>query len=207
MAKRVSKLQEEYKRVRRNLLQKVRRAEKRGYIFESEVVPKIPKKITKGSINRLQKISSKLYQKAEFLDVETGEILTSKEGRKLEKQRSRRKAQERKRKAYTRFPSEAEIVISNFRSDVVTRFPESAEPILSSWLNSVIQEHGENAVAQMLQNAQNSGIVIDAKVAYNEELLLGAIADMLDFLPDIESLDKAYILDQLEIDEDWENPE
>ena len=59
-------LRQEYMRLRHNLQQNVRRMEKRGYSFDEDYVPSIPKRITEGSLRRLKSLNEKRYDKAEY---------------------------------------------------------------------------------------------------------------------------------------------
>ena len=73
--RKLSPLQQEYRKQRRRVQSFVSRAKKRGYQFIENIIPKIPKKITKASVERLKKLTpKKLYEKAEYVDIETGEI-------------------------------------------------------------------------------------------------------------------------------------
>lgn len=77
----------------------VRRAEKRGYSFPESIVPSIPKRKTEASIRKLKKLTKEvLYSKASYGGEATqGEIVSGKEGLKLERQlRSKRAAKTRK---------------------------------------------------------------------------------------------------------------
>lgn len=68
MAKKLTQTQKEYRKQRRRVQQAVKRLEKIGYIFDENVVPKIPKKITKASVQRLAKITpEKLREKSEYI--------------------------------------------------------------------------------------------------------------------------------------------
>lgn len=68
MAKKLTQTQKEYRKQRRRVQQAVKRLEKIGYIFDEDVVPKIPKKITKASVQRLAKITpEKLREKSEYI--------------------------------------------------------------------------------------------------------------------------------------------
>lgn len=93
-------LKEEYARERKRVLQFVRRAEKRGYIFPETVIPKIPKRIRRESINALQRLTpDRLYSKAHYVSPETGEYMSGTRGRKEERKekaaaRARKKRQE-----------------------------------------------------------------------------------------------------------------
>lgn len=88
------------KQVKR-IKQFISRAEKRGYVFEENVLPQKPKRITKASVRKLAKITPKeLYKKAVYGGEATGgEIVAAKEGLKLERSlRSKKSAESRKKK-------------------------------------------------------------------------------------------------------------
>lgn len=102
MAKRKSKLtptQQEYRRERQRIQRQINRMTKRGYDVP-KLLPKIPKKITEATVHRLKKLTTeKLYKESRFIDIETGEILTGKQGQLIEnKQRAQRAAQTRRNK-------------------------------------------------------------------------------------------------------------
>lgn len=81
-----------YSQQRRRIQRFIRSASKRGYRFEFEI-PKIPKKKTMGSVRRLQKITPEsLYAKAIFIDYDTGEIVSGKQGRTIENQKRSQKS-------------------------------------------------------------------------------------------------------------------
>lgn len=85
-------LKQEYMKERRRVQQFIKRAEKRGYTFDYEL-PKIPKKITKSSINRLHKIKPKdLYNKATYTAA-TGEKVSARKGLQIERKKRAQKAQ------------------------------------------------------------------------------------------------------------------
>lgn len=109
MAKRKKKTenQKAYQKERRRLLQAVRRAEKQGYIFPEDVVPELPKRVTKKQIEKIQKIKPKdLYKKAEFVYQETGEIVPAEQRKQEVKQEAIIKAKEtRKRKKKISIPN------------------------------------------------------------------------------------------------------
>ena len=98
--------QKAYQKERRRLLQAVRRAEKQGYIFPEDVVPELPKRVTKKQLENIQKIKPKqLYKKAEFVYQETGEIVPAEQRKQEVKQEATIKAKEtRKRKKKTSTP-------------------------------------------------------------------------------------------------------
>ena len=222
MAKRkLTPIQQQYRKERRRIQNAMNRLEKKGYVLPEDLLPSMPKKVTQASINRLKKITSEsIYKKSKKLDFETGEITPGIVAR--DKARSQRAKEAARRRAfkqeygspqvyteppqYPTFPSGADIIINNFRSDVIGRFPESAGPILNRWLDGLLAQQDKEDVANMLETAAANGVVIDYKVAYNTEALMGAIADFMDYL-DTTSGFKQDLMDTLEFEEDWEFPD
>lgn len=70
-----SELNAAYRAVRKNYLRNLRSMERRGYVFEGDMRPSIPKRITEGSIRRLQRMNERRYDHAYYADPETGEVL------------------------------------------------------------------------------------------------------------------------------------
>lgn len=222
MAKRkLTPIQQQYRKERRRIQNAMNRLEKQGYALPEDLLPSTPKKVTQASINRLKKITSEsIYKKSKKLDFETGEITPGIVARdKARSQRAKEAARRRSFKQeyaspqfyteppqYTTFPSGADIIINNFRSDVIGRFPESAGPILNRWLDGLLAQQDKEDVANMLETAAANGVVIDYKVAYNTEALMGAIADFMNYL-DTTSGFKQDLMDTLEFEEDWEFPD
>lgn len=222
MAKRkLTPIQQQYRKERRRIQNAMNRLDKQGYVLPEDLLPSIPKKVTQASINRLKKITSEsIYKKSKKLDFETGETTPGIVARdKARSQRAKEAARRRSFKQeyvspqfyteppqYTTFPSGADIIISNFRSDVIGRFPESAGPILNRWLDGLLAQQDKEDVANMLETAVANGVVIDYKVAYNTEALMGAIADFMDYLETTSGF-KQDLMDTLEFEEDWEFPD
>ena len=140
MAKRKKKTenQKAYQKERRRLLQAVRRAEKQGYIFPEDIVPELPKRVTKKRLENIQKIKPKqLYKKAEFVYQETGEIVPAEQRKQEVKQEAVIKAKEtRKRKKKistpnipTYYPTISVIDTIRNRISELTREAKSPIPI------------------------------------------------------------------------------
>lgn len=85
-----------YAKERNRLRSFVRRAEKRGYSFPDTIIPSIPKRKTEASIRKLKKLTKDvLYSKATYGgEVTFGEIVSGKEGLKLERKLRAKKASE-----------------------------------------------------------------------------------------------------------------
>ena len=98
-----------------------------------------------------------------------------------------------------------ETIISAFRIDI-SHFPTTAEPMLSSWLDGLIQTQGKDKVAIMLEEGREAGYWITYSIAYNTEALSSLMSDMMDFLPDLGTLEKETIVESFEYSEDWSEP-
>ena len=97
--KKLTENQKAYKKEIRRLLQAVRRAEKQGYIFPEDVVPELPKRVTKKQLEKIQKIKPKqLYKKAKFVYQETGEVVPAEQRKQEIKQEAIKAKETRKTK-------------------------------------------------------------------------------------------------------------
>lgn len=106
MTKKKKKLtpnQIEYNKQVRRIKQFIYRAEKRGFVFEQNIIPEKPKRVTKKAIQRLKELKPDvLYSKAEYVSRETGELISGQTGRQIErKQAAQKSAQTRKIKKST----------------------------------------------------------------------------------------------------------
>lgn len=115
-----------YAKERNRVRSFVRRAEKRGYSFPESLIPSIPKRKTEASVRKLKKLTKDvLYSKATYGGEATyGEIVSGKEGLKLERQLRANKASEtrkKKKEAEQRF----------WTSTDGTKTPVTDEPVLA----------------------------------------------------------------------------
>ena len=91
-------IREQYLQERRRIQRFIRSATKRGYIIPENILPDIPKRVTRASVSRLKKITpEKIYSKSQYVSRETGEIKTGKAGRVEERKAASRKAAETRR--------------------------------------------------------------------------------------------------------------
>ena len=128
--------QKAYQKERRRLLQAVRRAEKQGYIFPEDIVPELPKRVTKKQLEKIQKIKPKqLYKKAEFVYQETGEIVPAEQRKQEVKQEAIIKAKEtRKRKKKISTPSTSTYyptisIIDTIRDRIIDLTRDAKPPV------------------------------------------------------------------------------
>lgn len=216
----------EYRKQRKRIQSFIRRAEKRGFVFENPLPP-IPKKITEASIRRLSKLTPKaLYKKAKYASEETsGEIVSGTKGRNIERRRAAKKAAKTRKRKVSNIAKRVEkpeseiiytnkkrnsresgdlftrIIITNYKRHI-SQFNEKAYMILLRWLEKLIEENGIQNTAKMLEDGANSGLIVNYKVVYSDTALTNYMAEMLNYLPDSGHLYREQFMEAME-EEEW----
>lgn len=115
-----------YAKERNRVRSFVRRAKKRGYSFPESLIPPIPKRKTEASIRKLKKLTKDvMYSKATYGGEATyGEIVSGKEGLKLERKL-------RAKKAYKTRKEKKEAEQRFWTSTDGTKTPVTDEPALA----------------------------------------------------------------------------
>lgn len=166
-----AQLLKEYNKERNRIKRFIRYAEKRGYVFEPNLLPPKPKTITSGSIRRLSKIRpAQLYNKAYAISAVTGQPITVEQRKREIREESARKAWETRRRKkdqedYNRIKSNREwqkmfhaskLVwdkVQSMIANVGVQQSQSAD-LLNDLLNSEIEKYGVDSV--MYSIAQTS---------------------------------------------------
>ena len=98
MAKNITPNQQEWKKELKRLNQFIKRAEKRGYIFDEKIIPETPQRITKKKLAEIKQIDTDvLYDTAKYFDKETEQTISGLEGRRIERRKSSQKAAQTKK--------------------------------------------------------------------------------------------------------------
>lgn len=165
-----SELLKEYNKERNRIKRFIRYAEKRGYVFEPNLIPPRPKTITSGSVRRLSKIRpAQLYKKAYAISAVTGQPITVEQRKREIKSEASRKAWETKRRKkdqedYNRIKSNREwqqmfhasnLVwdkIQSMIANVGVQQSQSAD-LLNNLLNSEIKKYGADTVMYSIAQA------------------------------------------------------
>lgn len=165
-----SQLLKEYNKERNRIKRFIRYAEKRGYVFEPNLIPPKPKTITSGSVRRLSKIRpAQLYKKAYAISAVTGQPITAEQRKREIRQEATRKAWETRRRKkdeeeYNRIKTNrkwqqmfqaSKIVwdkVQSMISNVGVQQSHSAE-LLNNLLNSEIEKYGADAVLYSISQA------------------------------------------------------
>lgn len=154
-----SQLLKEYNKERNRIKRFIRNAEKRGYVFEPNLIPPKPKTITSGSVRRLSKIRpAQLYKKAYAISAVTGQPITVEQRKREIRTEASRKAWEARRRKkdqadYNRIKSNREwqqmfhaskLVWDKVQSMIANVGVEQSQSadLLSNLLNSQIEKYG-----------------------------------------------------------------
>lgn len=146
-----SKAQQEYERVRRNLLQMRRRAEKAGseYYFD---LPETPTQIKKRK--KAGRVYAADYKKA------TTEL------KKIAKSFKSALDYERKQSATVEFPDASEVIVMNFL-DEIKPSKGSGAVYISGYVTSQVEKYGNPAVAKTIMAMNEAGYLIGRAERYN----------------------------------------
>lgn len=165
-----SQLLKEYNKQRNRIKRFIRNAEKRGYVFEPNLIPPKPKTITSGSIRRLSKIRpAELYKKAYAISAVTGQPITVEQRKREIREESSRKAWETRRRKkdqadYNRIKTNKEwqqmfhvskLVwdkVQAMIANVGVQQSQSAD-LLNNLLNSQIEQYGADIVMYSIAQA------------------------------------------------------
>lgn len=180
VTKKLTANQQEWKKELKRLQQFIRRAKKRGYTFNEDVIPEMPKRITKKRLSEIKGIKPDiLYAQAEYFNAETGETITGTEGRTLERKRSARKGQlTKQRKASQNLPRESDNVLRHIEQMIAdwqpmpnwsayfTSAKKDDKTRLETILQTSIAEIGRINTARRLQNTATNVFDLADRIMY-----------------------------------------
>lgn len=189
----------------------IRRATKRGYEFSDNVIPTMPKRVTKKSIEKIKNIKPKdLYSKASYLDKSTGEIVSGSTGRKIERNLSSQKAKETRKnnnnkrhsnnnKNYITYET---VIMKNFYEYIKSFSSNKIRDSLYGMIKSLEHEQGRTEVAKALQNMPLQFHEILARCGYDsDKALMEFETSFLEYFPNVSEQYKKDLMEKLEYNE------
>ena len=182
-----SQLLKEYNKERNRIKRFIRNAEKRGYVFEPNLIPPKPKTITSGSIRRLSKIRpTQLYKKAYDISAVTGQPITVEQRKREIREEASRKAWETRRRKkdqadYNRIKTNREWQqtfhasrqvwdkVQSMIANVGVQQSQSAD-LLNNLLNSQIEQYGADIVLYSIAQASEDFLsTCEVIIKYNPD--------------------------------------
>lgn len=189
----------------------IRRATKRGYEFSDNVIPTMPKRVTKKSIEKIKNIKPKdLYSKASYLDKSTGEIVSGSTGRKIERNLSSQKAKETRKnnnnkrhsnnnKNYITYET---VIMKNFYEYIKSFTSNKLRDSLFGMIKTLEHEQGRTEVAKALQNMPLQFHEILARCGYDsDKALMEFETSFLEYFPNVSEQYKKDLMEKLEYNE------
>ena len=189
----------------------IRRATKRGYEFSDDIIPTMPKRVTKKSIEKIKNIKPKdLYSKASYLDKSTGEIVSGSTGRKIERNLSSQKAKETRKnnnnkrhsnnnKNYITYET---VIMRNFYEYIKSFTSNKIRDSLYGMIKSLEHEQGRTEVAKALQNMPLQFHEILARCGYDsDKALMEFETSFLEYFPNVSEQYKKDLMEKLEYNE------
>ena len=178
----------EYQRIRDNILREARRYKSQGY-----KVPKAPRTARQSGVSNASEAHYWYLTKQ------------LKEWEKHLKQSITYQKRE-KSKNVARYN---DVVLDNFKKNLQTRKYSTGASKVEKWFNSVKDKIGNDAFAELIEEAENSGVEVDKYVKYGkEEYAMNYIGDMTQMMynkgliddEQVENIltDSSYISDEFE---------
>ena len=205
MPKRFTPMQEAFRKEQKRLLRAIQREyRKTGVELDRDLIPQMPNRVTKKALQDIKNIKPRdLRKESQFVDYETGEILDYSQAK------DRWQNEQQIAVPYTLNVDDA--IIANFMGSL-SKYNMDFQNKMRSWLNGLINEYpngreaGKSAVAQMLHEGAENGVVVTYRIAYSDVMLSEFMADMLDYLPsDVRT--KADIMEEMMREIGYEPPE
>lgn len=143
--------QAEYRKEVNRIKRFIKGAEKRGFRFDSGIIPPEPARITKAKIAELKKLTPELlYRKSTALN-EAGKVVSGTERRREERKLAAKKGIDKKKRRFGPTPSVYDIILSNIEA-LIDQYPSSkGGKYLSNLLKSQIKRFGRKAVAEAIE--------------------------------------------------------
>ena len=189
----------------------IRRATKRGYEFSDNVIPTMPKRVTKKSIEKIKNIKPKdLYSKASYLDKSTGEIVSGSTGRKIERNLSTQKAKETRKnnnnkrhsnnnKNYITYET---VIMKNFYDYIKSFTSNKIRDSLYGMIKTLEVEQGRTEVAKALQNMPLQFHEILSRCGYDsDKAIMEFETSFLEYFPNVSEQYKKDLMEKLEYNE------
>ena len=214
--KKLTPLQQQYNKELKRIKRSMKNIEKRGYFFNDLSILETPKRVTKQSLKKIQDTKAKdLYEKAVYLNEDTGEFISGKEARKQDyKQRAEKAKETINRKSLPQYTSLKgydkehldyiqkvakfeDVVISNFKAEIAN-FDSRVTEAFNTWLDTTGDKIGKQRLAQLLDEAKSRGMIDYKYFASDLEKAMATIAGLTDFLPNISDKMKEEIFQAME---------
>lgn len=155
-----------YKKERKRVLGYLARKRREGYYIGDINVPKIPKRITEGSVRKLLKMTPREMRKKIYYVSAAGELANINNKGKVKRLR---------REDYQEGGVYAMKVLENFYAEIEQTGNDRAYSLVNDWMSSWIARDGAEMVAEALEEAANKGVRLEVYAYGSPRLISQAV--------------------------------
>lgn len=198
MAK-LTPMQELYKKQIRRLRRAISREfRKTGVELDRSLIPEMPKRVTQKRLQEIKSIKPKdLRRQSQYVDYETGEIIDYETAKNM---------WQNQQEIATPYELDfTQTVIDSFY-DSISKYNTDFQSRIKIWISGLINQHGKDAVAQMLMDGAEAGVLVTNKIAYSDTACSEFMSEMMEYL-NMDARTKADILGEIEATVGFEEPE
>lgn len=195
-----------YQMERKRIQEIQRKLESKGYFFNDDVLPNIPKKITQGSVNKLQHITLKtLYNKANLV-LDSGELLTGKKALSYELTERRKYINEQREILVMERTAYYDTIYDNF-VNYISRVESSVFIALSNTLERMKSEIGKERIAMAMEDMPESFHQVLAEHRYDSEASVSDFTSrLLAYVPELGRLEREQLSDIIDEYSNYDEP-
>ena len=161
-------LKDEYMRERRRIQSQIRRLTKAGYDVEY-TLPAIPKRITGGSVRRLEKVTAAKVRSVTFTpDLETGEKISYQtfKNRFGGNPSNPKRFTARTYQLPQALPQSWEMALEYFER-IIEDYADNSAALIKGQLAVAINAYGRKAVGRVIETLIEDGEIVSVKDSYN----------------------------------------
>lgn len=188
-----------YKKQIQRLKRAIRREyRKTGIELDSSLIPEMPNRITQKRLQEIKSIKPKdLRRQSKYVDYETGEIIDYETAKNM---------WQNKQQIATPYELDfTQTVIDSFY-DSISKYNTDFQSRIKAWISGLINQYGKDAVAQMLMDGAEAGVLVTNKIAYSDTACSEFMSEMMEYL-NMDARTKADILGEIEATVGFEEPE
>ena len=147
---------------------------KTGVELDADLIPKMPKRVTKKALQDIKDIKPfDLRKESQYYDAETGEIITYKEA----VERARQERQVEKPEQINTWRG----IIDDYYNSIEKWNPDF-QAKMHAWIEGLVSQYGEDAVGIMLYTGISEGLIVTKEIVYEEDKTQAYMAEMLRYL-------------------------
>lgn len=180
-----SEIEKKYYKERKLVLQRISRAKKRGFVVPEKILPAIPKKITAGSVRRLEKLSAKYIQeKSKFKNKKGKEARKEYKKEFVAKRKSSKKANKIKKIIQKIFEFNENLNSADLfklsEADLLKLYAEEKEKNETAWEEEQYYDHYDTGYEDGYGNGYNAGKQVEIELPEESELVYQEIVRLLE---------------------------